>query len=711
MASARLTMRVAAAAAFTAVLMGGCRDLGEVNPEPSTDLLAGSAANARVINAGGDRVAELLAAGNSAADVVLALLIELRADPRVLGAGADPEENIVWVDFEDGETQYFLILDDAAAEPTAAARRPVANEPAPSVYRKAQAQQPAVPATSGARYAQPASNYAFLGNALEFYHGAKGILHQFQPPFGDATPHLETMLKARNYVVVRPDPVTLTRANGEFITYPPQLTVDDFDDLTSYGVIVLEGHNGWRDPEYAPEAMFPSGTCGGPFSRQCLLTVTPGTQANILKYATDMFCGRVSLWNIYYKGAKYQFFGVTPNYVREHDARQFPKNTIFVLNGCRGEINGASAWRELVFEKCPEGATVLIWSAKVDYPRTAAPGVLRLFQLMTATNPDQELEMSMTVAPYETTTLLESYVPPQGGIYTDLELATYELYQGKYLIDKWSGAQLAPHRQNNHAYDPILMPHPIAAVRDDLTLPQFLLIGYAGGSPTVTVGGSAVTAGPDPDGGYSDWLLTNLVAGMYGDIVMTENGITGIARPLRRWRPSVKFAWTTTEGMQVTCNVTVLARATLQGWRTSIWNDPPPARFDALVDPDGTAVNYLISGTYNDGQGEIKWQGSGARTMDPSRGEAGRLMCATDGASLTFNLGVTLDCTMTVRNLSTGATTTSNVPVALSFLRQGVPVSADWTVAAQSFTSYEGGADVSWNAFGPEPAYDPNEPR
>jgi len=672
------------------------------SPSTTDPVLTGSASNGPVINSAVDAVDRMLQAGDTVDEINAALLTELQADERVLGAGVDTDEGVVWVDLIDGESHCFLVVDEAqdAAGTLKALHDPPDTgqaKPAPAADRcqtaAAAGKTGAVAqgTASGLVYTQPASNKALLANALSFIHGNWDI--------SDTTDVVQTMLAARGYEVERHD-----------------LTVDDFANLTHYGVILIETHGTWRNPQYPPELIqlppelgIPyTGTCGGDFSRQTLLTTTPVTQANLLANYGDVMCGRLTIWNVTIRRqdgsrTRRQYYGVTPNYVREHDKGTFPNNTLFYLNACRAYRDDfSSAYRDMLYEKCGEGACFLGWSGKVFYPR-AARATLYIYQLLTASNEEKIVAGQ---------SLLEKFTPPQGGAFTFLLVAMSELNQKLYLTDPHSGAQLTPWLQDNATIMPILAPHPRYCNLDSDGKWQLRMFGCD--KPALTVDGKSITASKVIWWGDL-WNLSGLSTGLYGDVVASENGVTGLSRPLRRWRPQIQVSGNS-NGLQYTVTFTAQARATLDvdSFRASVWQDPPAASFaDTYWDRSASAIAWNITGQQTTTDYHYVYSGSGARAFQADDG--GSMLESTQGTGVNLTIYGRVTYTVTTTDLHTNAVTTSQQDQLVTVSRQGVAVSDNLTVAGASFqqnVGFGGQAQVSWSAFGPTPAFDPNtEPR
>lgn len=694
------------------LLLAGCPPTSDPNGSAgsdaqgaSSDLLTAAAENAAAVRSAVGFIEARLVAGDAPAAVAATVAELLRREPRAALVDHAPGDNIAAVDFVDGESHCFLIIDarfepertlDGWSDGEDANVPPAASRSAtqPPVIGKRGAWQANIPGISGMVYAQPARNRAFVANALSFLHPDWSI--------SDTTPHVARMLEARGYEVW-PRPPADANLPRDF-----RLKVEHFRDLTQFGVVLIEAHGKPRSAEF-PQELFGADTCGGGFSSHKVLTTTPLTRDTRSAYYTDIFCGRLSVWDVSRRDLNgtvetRQYLGVTPNYVREHDPRRFPRNTVFLLNACRGFAdNLSSAWRDLLYEKCDEGATALLWSERVDF-RRAAQGTLRLFQLVTATNDEVAIGDKK---------LMKRYAPPLGGNFTPLLSAWGQLDQQLFLTDLSSGAVLYHWIQGNVPINPTLVPQPLWWSRDIDGAERLGL--FSDSNPTVTVGGRGVTARPLNGLNWANAWSLSTTSGASGDLVVTLNGISSIPRTLRRWRPVITVSGVH-GALTYTVNIVPQGRATLgvNALRQQLVSAAPPPVFDEVTfDPEGSALNWRISGEYiHESRTRYRYQGSGQRAFGPR--DSGGLTCAADARSVLVSASVLLTYQTTATDLPTGESVTSDDELRIAISRSGVSLGADWTVAAASFEQDPGTgtpASVSWPAFAPSPPYDASEPR
>lgn len=704
----RVRLLSAGVALLLATQLGNCPRPGDIEIDDQSErLLAATESNADAVTVASSRGARMLARGDDQAAILAAVLAELEGRDNVAGAGIDETSDTVWVDFINGEGHCFMFVDqtnDPGGDVTMLADETskviAALPPAPPAQSDKTADRGQAQWVSPWR--MPGNNQALLVNGLNWMHADWAI--------NDTTAYLEPMLTARGYDVY-------PKAAEEYDVFHHELTVDMFDFLNNFGLIVIEAHGQVRKPQYPLESMqlppgmgpLYTGTCGGALSNYSLLTTTPVTDENLPHRLVDVHCGRLVIWDVALrqedgKIRKYQFYGVTPNYVREHVAGKFPNNTIFVLNACRGYGDDwSSPFAEMLFEKCDEGAQFLGWTSRVWYP-TASRAVLNLFQLMTVANYD------ITVASER---LLRSATPPHGGSFTGLTSAWAQLDRGGWMTDRRTGAVLLRTGQGDAFYEPILMPHPMEWDYDDVAKRTTLGL-LSDNGPAITIGGTAITAEPLAPGLGLGWKLYTPV-GAFGDIVVAESGRTSINRPLHRWRPQITITGKEWGGMQYTITFTLQARATVRAdaYRTDIWSDPPPATFSTYWDLEASVVGWQFSGSSTTpGYPRYTWSGSGLRALSEVNGsgefrtnDAGTLVDLAASAYLTYNTFVD----------EGGSSYTMTSTNEYGFSREDVPLGPDWTVAGASYDPPVGVGDtvhIEWNAFTPTPPFDPSgEPR
>jgi hypothetical protein len=680
---------------FLGVAGVGC---GSKTQAAGGDVLAASAANASVVTSVITRMEQMLEAGDAIATVLTAAKDQLQADPRVHDVVADIEDGTVTVVFKDGETHTFSASDedagsDALSSPpvlSPAIRDPVGNDLARAIPLVAQA-------TSGSLFRMPSGKKMLLANSLAAFHSNN-------PNFvvTDSTQLIGKMLAARGY-------------EGE-----PRgdISVDMFSDLTSYDVIVLETHGGARPIKY-PDELLGKPNCGGKYSTYNILTTEPATVAKIFAYSSDIFCGRINLYNnLTRRGGRLvvrnQFLAVTPNYIREHDPGKFADDALLFVNACSSAYakDGSSPLRDLFFEKASGSARFLGWTGRTS-TRLAVRAALNLFQLMTASNEELTGKQGFVA--------LKKWTPPRGGISTPLTTVVSELEQKSVLTDPVTGSKLTLSIQGTGGNDLILMPHPM--VRGSMAGQggQYALVAYYAKNPTVTIGGTVVSAQE-----YApNILMLTLPAGVFGDAVLTEDGRTSIARPFRRWRPQVKVSEISSgcgdgvDFLAFTGTFTLQARSSLT--MESLWLTPPPeegpadpptARFGANWDLDASSFGWNATGGGTCYEGGGSWthywyDGSGLKTLQDLGGGGAIESVSTDGT--TAELWACADMAYTQHwNDSAGNSGAHETRGYCVRLTPTPALTWDWTVSGGSYHSDAfgmAGGQVSWNAFPAEPPF------
>jgi hypothetical protein len=686
-----------------------------------TDIITASPANGPTVGAVSKTAEQMLTEGSDIDVILSALEDQLKADPRVFDVVLESENGSVSAVFVDGETHTFTLVDeekqsddgsyssiDLAYDPESASQVIENDELEPF--------QQQVPL--GGVYRMPANNKALLANSVNYFDASKDTF-----VVTDSTELIHTMLKARGYEV---NHATESLMPPGYEPVNQDLTIDLFNNLTQYGVIVIETHSGRRALEY-PTELLGKENCGGYYSSFRIVTTELVTESKIMQYMKDIFCGRVSFQDRYSKlknGKKIlkdQFFVVTPNYIREHDKGTFPDNTLMLLSACSSYLDDKkSPMKDLLFEKCNKGARFLGWTGKVS-ARIAIRAGLNLFQLMTASNEELTGKKDFIA--------LKKSTPPQGGWFTPLTRALEELDKKSYLTDPNNGAKLQLSSQSGEDFDLTLMPHPLIAYWPwdwwNGCLAQLWM--YTDSQPKVTIGETevAVTKSGDTD----TWALSQVPVGAYGDIVVRENGRTSISRPLHRWKTQIKVTSISSPenfpGIKYDVTFTLQARSTIglyipevvtrDCFRDSIWNDPPPAQFAAWWDVTASNVAYKIEGEGYSGDQHFKYSGSGLKplieTYPPDTKDG--ILTDESGTSVTLKIRVLLPFTMTIEN---GSTKTFETAFPIIIEKDGIALSDDWGVFPASFQSdmlLPGGmAQISWNAFAADPPFDmDNEPR
>jgi hypothetical protein len=679
---------------------------------------ASSEANARAIAAAVREAEQRIAEDASATDVLAAMVAVLEADENVAGAGVDSAgEPILWVDFINGETQIVQIIDRSTdadegsvadleeIDVPSALSRVLEGKPGARPLQKATAdpRQQAIPSEPWCRL--PGNDRALVANALAEFHGDWDI--------NDVTGPIEDMLDARGYIV-DPGPLTvdLFESTPDIPGQPHKVT------LTDYSVVLLEAHNTVREPEYPaemiqlpPELGIPNtGTCGGPGSRMVILTSSVADPQTIVERAADIGCGRLTLWKVLLVDAdksvrKSTHFGVTPNFIREHNANPFPDNTLFILNGCRGFWPYPdSPWKDMLLEKSQRGAVFMGWTHKPRYPE-AARALLYLFQFLTASNAEVEVQGARVI---------RSVTPPRGGFDTGLHAGAYhELAQKGLNVYPKTGAVLERAIQGTDLFELILMPHPLCWERRNEEDPVIDL--FAGAGPMVAIGGTAVSL--TPISVYAGLWSVSAQPIVFGDLTVVEDNRLSIPRVVHRWRPQIKVESTGGSGPQITATLTLHARSTLDSnsFRESVWDPAPPATFDTVWDPEACSIGWQVSGQYTDGCETTVYSGNGLEMFDPSEHNNGFLRAVADGSGVHVEFDVTapIRYTATTTNTCENTTFTSEVTESINVWKDDVPLSSNWTIGAASYTTGNyWPRQISWNAVAAEPPFDPDaEPR
>ena len=644
-----------------------------------------------------------LAQQTDLAAIRTSLVEALKSDAQVSSAGVDSDLDAVWVDFKNGETRFVLFIDAANdtqdlvtdfATTKVLARPTGAGLPDRGATAKLDARSQA--GGTGNWYRLPANNKALLVNALTPFHGNWSI--------NDTTGVVEKMLEARGYDADR-----------------ETLLLGHFTLFSKYAVILIETHGTWH--KHAA-----SSTANPDAPGFALFTATEATRdtreafwgaddAGRKSWMNDLLAGLTGQYYAVIKGAdgkvtrKIYYWG-SPGLAAKHDTGKYPKNTLVVLNACRGFQDYSSPWADMVYEKCDGGATFFGWTAKVKYPY-AARAALNLFQFLTASN-----EEVILVGTKGAATVLGKHTPPAGGYATPVNVAWSELRDRNVNKDPKSGAELTFGVQNNEMYGLCLMPHPIELDLGDSVglLDKPTLEMMAESQPTVTVGGTAVTPQVVANSlGVNRVYTLSIPVGAHGDIAVTESNRTSITRPLHRWQPKINVKGSS-GGLQYEVNFTLQARATAEGFRTHVWDAAPKATFDTAWDAAACVIGWSVSGSDTSGSKTSTYSGSGSKIFSDQKSGSNwgwGWMQSTDGTTVSLDVDAHVTYTTTTVDSVTGSTTTSDTEQTVAVTRTGVSLSSDWTLGQAAFSDTSvmlsgDTAQISWSASTPQPAFQPD---
>ena len=448
----------------------------------------------------------------------------------------------------------------------------------------------------------------------------------------------------------------------------------------------------------------------------------------------DIPCGRVAFHNKLFKtkdGGLVQVYDITPNFIRQYNTGMFPDNTLMMLNACsadKSDTASPSTMKALLFEKSNKGACFLGWNGNAEVAMMGGAS-LNLFQLMTASNE------KLTV---KGITFLKKSTPPQGGQFTTLKSALYELDKKKYLTDRTYGTKLQLTSQDGEESNFILMPHPLGIYGPSDwiggNLASLWMYCDSDGQPKVTIGETEVAV---TSTGSIVWTLPSVPIYAYGDIVVQENERNSIPRTLHRWRPQIRVtSISSPDGypfLKYNANFTLQARSTINAgllgpifaFRDSVWNDPPPAQFAAWWDFTASNVAWKVEGEGSDGEFYYKYEGSGLKPLiemlPGPQSSTVVIGIMTDESGTSGSLCLEIDMlpfTMTIKTLETGDVQTLPGMIPIHVQKDKITILEDWSVFPASFQSDVGlgsmsqMAQIDWNQFSAEPPFDTdNEPR
>ncbi|GJM25938.1 MAG: hypothetical protein DHS20C16_23530 [Phycisphaerae bacterium] len=670
-----------------------------------------------------DNALQMLDDGADVDETRMAMLAELQSKSNVEAAEIDEHSDVVWADFENGETRLFAIYDDEndghdeetwsqlVNEADAANQngfsgsfplRPIAK------VRRTQI----IPELPDSSFLIPASNRAVVANGLTPFHA--------DWPHEDNRPQIASMLEDLGYVVTQTD-----------------LNVDLFTHLSDYGVIYTESHGGWRAPSIQDLTADPSGidpnepipTCFGSPSTQWVLTTTEVTDANRATYQKDVDCRRLMIMHATLRSRnkpeeRKEFYCVTPLFIREYDKNNFPDRTFMYLNSCRGfDASQNSHFRDVLDERCV-GGTYMAWMNK-PHPVAAFRAGLNFFQLMCGTNQ----ELSTKSIPF-----LEENVPP----ITNMSIA--EAFAAMFakgytngLIASRGAMLFYRTEEDTTGLPPILT---FAPVISDFFLDEIgnaalqarspdnaeLIIGDAPGNlpdiSTVTIDIGKTTALQTTNVTGTGYAL-KVPVGAEGELRLRKDGRTSPPMQLLTWKPSFVIRGTGPDGLTFTATFLMhgrglpapRSRSGAQG--TFLWLEPTEA-FDARFDAAST-VTWSVGGSANVGGVQYSHSGGGSQTISFKAADGtlhSASMISNDGLTAEIDFTVETELKYTTTISGNGPTTMEErtLPVGNYSYAPSAQLGQDWTLQSGSlgvfFTQTGWTGDMTWNAATPTPPYD-----
>jgi hypothetical protein len=682
---------------------GGSVDTGGLSEHP--DIVS----DAKIADAWSDDLANMIEGGAEIEHAVDSMAQTMNAHPRVAGAVGVPEHGMVWVLFESG-LEHIYEIEDGDEEVTLPTTRSLATtenghvDPVgtrsrftPNVPKPA----PAMQAVS-AKWTMPATNKALVANALRVFH-----------PNQDIGEPLTTMLRDRGYEVDR------VEAGVELFMDPK---------FTTYSVIFIEAHGSPLEPlETAFDALRDSiqkatgierAPCAGAEGgSQVLQTTTAVSEALDEEYADDLRHGRLKrrTCKVVRDGkvvGGLTTYAITANFIRQHQANDFPEGTFFALSSCRAfDKDGNSEWKDLIFEKS-DYARVMGWNYRVHYANSSL-AYLELFQVMTGSN------LEFTGTEYGLL-LLERNVPPLTAWSLDL---TYEYLQAK--------------RYTEFSY-PAKNIHSSLIYEVDLTdfatqvnvgfhfcpeILDFELYSSFFGVPTLrawsldegalTVGSAESNIGnrqfPSIEPG--DFCLPSFPVGAFGTMTLESDGRTSPPRLLHRWAPVFKVSGgpvhnfaTYNVTFQLHCRAIAPPRAGFAGTAaTAIANPPSNNSFSEEFDPGASLFNWKVEGNGTSGGYYYENEGGGMKQIaadDPGYNE----MRSEDGKTVEIQFAGELEYTEKVTDLQTGSTTSSIQTIYVQITIPAAQLRDDWTLAGGTYQ--DGDCKVTWQDAPATPPFD-----
>jgi len=661
-------------------------------------------ADADAADAANDVLVQAIDEGDLTSEAIDALVEELESDPQVVVVSADEDGQTAWALFQSGLEYVYEVIDEdddwlgLSQDSQATAKTATAFRSDALGADKADAVvETAAQWSSTLSYLLPENNKAVLANSL---YKTRTLQDVRQP--------LKPILEKCGYEVKVVD------ANLEF-----------FKNMSKYSVIFIEAHGSLRNPTEQGWDSFASTLYGSPpgLTRPfcgldggeiVLQTSTEVTNALKDQYKEDLECGRLKIRcpTIRRKGqpaVTYQFFAVTPNFVRYHDKGTFPANALMCLSSCRSFNASDSPWAELMYEKS-YGSVVVGWDYRVHYG-ISARAMLHLFQFMAGSNDQFALTEIDPVTGAKTIypLLFETDAPvlPQ-----TVSMAMDGLAGKSFDRDPVTNAQLTGSGDTLYGLSQLML---APAIEEFETLGdgKVRLIGRCQDDAELRFAdGGTASIGNVSNGQYS----FSLPAGYYGPMSLHLEDRMCPPRDLLRWNPVVvKIRPASTSNAFGTCNFEVIyrlcARAIAEGDRfgSSVWNKPDYG-FSAAWDPDASTVTWSINGQATDsdsllGPSSCTWSGGNSRSFNEvsiSAGDTGGLV-SHDGKTAWLTVDPPFD--LLYLQSCSGAFPPYYACGIYGSAYVQVQLGSDWSILAGSETDPFGQNVVEWQGCTPQPTF------
>lgn len=694
----------------------GVGDACESSPGASTQTAASLEQDLASASVAGTSLTQMIDAGTPPAAALQSLVQTLWADPQVSDVRQGDAPDNIWVAYRSGLVHGFAVIDEAEEE-DALAMLPEVPTAAPAARVSE-----ALPPRSGDRAFAADSKPSLLrlqqssgGNNYNIPGNAKAVLANsltVSQPLQNTTLAIQPMLKARGYDA-------------------PCVAADLalFKRLTEFSVIYIEAH-GWASPWTTPQDIFGGGkdpTCQRKGGTMVLATTTLVRDEDFRRndegtsvYGEDVVCGRLRVVTVAVRrenapASSARVYAVTPNFVRKYAVGRFPSRTLFCLSSCRGQYDldfSSKEWADLLNEKCDDGFLVG-WTNKVHYA-VSAQAFLNLFQIMTGSNEQFTLKSKRSGKTYY---LLERNLPPFCA--QDLSTAWYTLTQAKYANakgdftqDPLTGAQLtwdwppAVLSGTLPFFQLMLAPDLLRLMPGGAGEPRAFLTAMCPPETMLRVGDQQVSVGEWQVSVYRPLLPTTASGTMYLEL----NGRKGPAHDLLLWSPRFTVNGTGPHGMVYTITYNPRVRATPTAYPNRhadrVWSSATGTHFQTRIDPQGSTVQWSVSGQAIEGQNEFIYSGSGLQPLSP----AGDFL-SDDGKTATFTLtsDIDLSYTVTVRDLQDNSTSSYTENLVSDFNIDSMSLGSDWTVQAGSapYSGSQTPGTISWSSFSPTPRFDP----
>ncbi|MHC4798750.1 MAG: thrombospondin type 3 repeat-containing protein, partial [Planctomycetota bacterium] len=462
--------------------------------------------------------------------------------------------------------------------------------------------------------------------------------------------------------------------------------LDFFKEITQYSVIYIEAEGSkinldeyYRDLvnstndklETLPNADVEGGSL-------VVTSATVATKALRVQYAADIALGRLKLRKPVYRAGLYtcteDHFGITPNFIRQHNSGNFPDNTLLCLNAGYGyrEDSMLSDWFDMLNDK-GKGGAYISWNNRLTY-LTSITAFVNFFQLLAGT----DLALEITNDNKKKWIIAKKNVPPVNNqsfltAYSALNIKEWDIEKRKN-----TGAQLIVLEDIADGTPPLLA---IAPAIEDFWIDKYGQGGFQGEATNnnqlrigdQSGGGLGMRIDIGQNGFYSlgdGWIAIisgfkfPVTLGAAGPITLyLPDGRHGRPLTLLTWKPNFNVTGKGPNDVPFTSNYSMVARGLVSPRSregNNVWEKPSRDSINAEFDGGGCIATWSVNGAYEDSTHKYTYIGGGSKTLMFKDSEFGGLRAGFAGNSETgmdvsFDIDVLLSYTETITEKATGS--------------------------------------------------------